>query len=321
MLTVTEIRRVRDVVYRHPPRWLSNVVITGVTNRNPSRAVHEWCLAVAVRRKRSRRSLSPAERIPTIIDGVPVDVVDMAAAASAAPGTAGAAQMLGSGSDIAGNHGERGTATCIAVGDDGAPALITTAHLLSNSTTAFRWAIPDKPTIGKVNRSILEVAGADLYGNAVAHPDEVFQVEATRIDLLPGLSIRGGLPDGSSFGVQSTVDLVQWLDHATVRSFGAARSEWRTGFVRMLFPRRPDAPLTGMCLVQETGDIRSKPGDSGSLWVAAAQNGDVAVGLHWGFVWRSAGSPVYTFVTELEAALPFLRIASIVGDATWTTTT
>jgi hypothetical protein len=209
----------------------------------------------------------------------------------------------------------------VALTNDGRPVVVTTNHVVASSNIAFRWLLPGKPSIGSGGRGVLELSGADLYGSFAADPGELFQVEATCINLNKGTTVHGGLQDGSSFGVQSTSELMPWLVNANVRSYGAASSGWRSGVVRMMFPRRPDAPVTGLCLIQETSSLRSSDGDSGSYWVAEAEDGLVGVGIHWGFVWSSAGSPLYTFVTELEAALPFLDIATLIGDATWSTTT
>jgi hypothetical protein len=320
-VSVQDVLTAREELHRHAPRWLQSAIATGVGDRSTERTSEERSLAVAVPRKRSRGTLHLADRIPPFLDGVPIDVLGPLPSLESTGASSSASQGARSGSDIGGKRGENGTATCVALSVDGRPTLVTTGHILASSDDAFRWALPGKPSIGRGGDSVLELTGADLYGAAAATPGELFQVEMTRVDLKSGLSVSGGLPDGSSFGVQPTADLVEWLANAQVRSYGASSAGWRTGFVRMLFPRRPDAPLTGMCLIQETGILRSRAGDSGSLWVADAENGYVAVGLHWGFVWRSTGSPIYTFITELEAALSHLSIASIVGDASWTATT
>jgi hypothetical protein len=323
-MTLSDLGALRSDLHERKPGWLRGIVATGMGRRvTQDLLLDDLALHVIVGKKFANRHLTLAERIPTDLDGVPIDVVGPLPRTEQDKSTASppSGSGVGSGDDVAGENGENGTVGCVGISYEGQPVLITTNHVVQYKDRAFRWQAQGRPTIGTGKFNVLELSGHQLYGSAAAHPEELFQVEATRIDPLPGLMLQGGLPGNTSFSVQATTDLRAWLQGANVVSYGAKTSDWRSGYVLTLFPRRPDAGLTGLCLIQETSQQISTGGDSGSLWAARTDNGFVAVGLHWGVVWANPDSPVYTFVTELQAALAWLRVRDLVGDANWTGTT
>jgi hypothetical protein len=324
--SLADLGAVRSDLHRRPPSWFRGIVATGLGRRAANGGLlDELALHVVVGEKRPNRGIRLAERIPSTLDGLPVDVVGQLPPSPVTTPTSSPSPSsiseFGCGDDVAGDHGENGTVGCVGISYEGQPVLITTNHVVQYQDRAFSWQQSNHPTIGRGNYGVLELPGQQLYGSAAAHPEELFQVEATRIDPAPGLTLFGGLPGNTSFSVQATTELRAWLQGAAVVSYGAKTGDWRSGQVLTLFPRRPDAALTGMCLIQETSQQVSSPGDSGSLWAANTDQGFVAVGLHWGVVWVDSNSPRYTFVTELQAALAWLRVRDLVGDANWTGTT
>ncbi len=72
-----DIERVKAVKAAHEKRLLAmaNVVGVGVgLRRRGDKLTDEACIVVSVRRKVPWDQLSPADRIPSQIEGVPVDV-------------------------------------------------------------------------------------------------------------------------------------------------------------------------------------------------------------------------------------------------------
>jgi hypothetical protein len=320
--SLADLRALRTDLHARPPAWFPEIVASGFGRRTTNgQLLDDFALRLLVAEKRPNRQLGLGARIPSTIDGLGIDVTGPLPPPSPDSIEASGSLVLGCGEDVAGRHGEYGTVGCVGISYEGRPVLITTNHVIASKDTAFRWSPNDHPTVGTGGYSVLELTGQELYGSAAAHPEELFQVEATRVDPVAGLTLQGGMPGNVSFSVQPTTELWNWLQGAYVVSYGASTGGWRTGHVVMLFPRRPDVALTGLCLIQETGQRTSANGDSGSLWAAQQNGGFVAVGLHWGQVWANPNSPIYTFVTELQAALPWLRVRTLVGDANWQGTT
>jgi hypothetical protein len=323
-MSLADLGALRRALHLQPPAWLKGARMTGIGRRvSGGRQQDEWAIHVMVDRKRPRENLRSGEVIPGALDGLPIDVLAPAplvvlpgreAGAGAAP------DHLASGAPVADRFGGNGTIGCIGVTLEGRPVLVTTWHVVGQAAQA----VSGGHVIGTGGARVGELAGQMLYGADAMHPDELFQVEATTVDLHGGQKLRGGLPGGLAFSVASTGDSHVWLSNARVRSYGAATVGWRTGSVLTLFPLRPDvhpdgSMLTGLCLVQEDGQ-GSLDGDSGSLWVAEHAGGFVAVGLHWGQVWET-NQVKHAFVTELEAALSWLRIHELKGGPDWTATT
>jgi hypothetical protein len=72
-----DIEQVKAVKAAHEKRLLSKANVVGVgvgMRRRGDRVTDEVCIVVSVRQKVPSEQLSPADRIPTEIDGVPVDV-------------------------------------------------------------------------------------------------------------------------------------------------------------------------------------------------------------------------------------------------------
>jgi hypothetical protein len=231
---------------------------------------------------------------------------------AAAAGWITAPGNLGSGREIGARFGGAGTIGCVGTTTDGVPCLITTEHVIPpDDVQAISLGAP----AGRAGQAVEELVGSELYGSDAMNPTEEFQVEVTRIDDLPkGYVLHGGLPDGSSFSVSPTRDTFSWLQGSQVRSYGFGNNGWRTGTVSSLFPRRTDVPLTGLCLVAE--DTLSADGDSGSLWVARRGAEQVAIGLHWGWTLDAQGVR-HALVTELQAALAWIGVREVKGDAAW----
>lgn len=72
-----DIERVKAVKAVHEKDLLSKANVVGVgvgLRRRDDKAASQVCIVVSVRRKVPAEQLAPADRIPSQIDGVPVDV-------------------------------------------------------------------------------------------------------------------------------------------------------------------------------------------------------------------------------------------------------
>lgn len=72
-----EIERARTVKAAHEKQLLAKANVVGVgvgLRRRRGEPTDEVCIVVSVRKKVRREQLSPVDRIPAELDGVPVDV-------------------------------------------------------------------------------------------------------------------------------------------------------------------------------------------------------------------------------------------------------
>lgn len=280
------------------------------------RPTDEASLQLFVGRKRARGSISTSRLIPRTVAGFATDVISNAGAVNLNSfGTPSQAAPLGAGFAVASSINERGTLTCAGRNGDGAPVVLTAAHVAPTGSVVTDDARIE--TVGRSDRGIGNVLASDLYpGTGDQRPTAV----DVAVVLLPaGVTPSTTLPGGSQCVVQDWRSTLDWMSQnhnngtpaeaATFGAFhtGSARTQpgWRRGVVISFLPRAVADGITYFCAIDDGG--KSVPGDSGSLWIGQDGERLICLGIHHGIL--NAGG--YALVADLASALPLIGVSGV----------
>lgn len=269
-----EFARAAEVLEHHR-EWLRSFAgVIGVEvgpKIKQGRPADAAVIRVHVSRKRSPDALHPEHRLPTLLDGVPVDVIESRYKATSLASSLCKRRELVGGVSI----GVPGTTTlatlaCLCVDDSGTAFALTAGHPFVNAPLVCQ------PAGG---------GQGDLVG-AAAKVELNKDLDAAIVAIRPNVrELRGGA--AGCWGPKRLGSLVAGSAKYEPVLMVGAMSGWRRGLARMLSTPVPVdyPPPTGQLmmenqihLISEDGESAlNQPGDSGSLLLS--EDGEVALGV------------------------------------------
>ena len=236
---------------------------------------------VYVREKRSRRLLSPLERIPATIAGFATDVVERAETRVTAGPPITPAPVATEGARIANARGVPGTLGCVAVTlHDGAAILLSNHHVLFGAGAGEGEAVwlveggDEEPAFHRIATARYGKIGTVAYGDAEHHVD--CAVATLEGDVLP--PGWRAVPEDAGDAAPSP--------GAAVTKAGGATGATRGVIVDVAYPdvalvegRTRAAPRQILVRPADEGRPFSADGDSGAV---LRGEGGAPVGLLWG---------------------------------------